>query len=125
MLNCFVCCSGESYIILYTYRHGGFTGQSEQIRWLLYYWQGRDATHKDKVNQSHKRLEYELTFCSLNLWQQGATALKTKEIVNLVKGRGGDPDQVRVSQGKEPLHFLKMFQNRMVTVLLPCYCTFF
>jgi len=35
--------------MLYTYRHGGITGKSEQIRWLIYYWQGLDAKHQEKV----------------------------------------------------------------------------
>jgi hypothetical protein len=35
--------------MLWTYRHGGFTGQSEQIRWLIYYWQGAHASRQDKV----------------------------------------------------------------------------
>jgi hypothetical protein len=35
--------------MLWTYRHGGFTGQSEQVRWLIYYWQGAHASRQDKV----------------------------------------------------------------------------
>ena len=38
--------------MLWTYRHGGFTGQSEQIRWLIYYWQGAHASRQDKVHHS-------------------------------------------------------------------------
>lgn len=89
--------SAEAYVMLWTYRHGGFTGQSEQIRWLIYYWQGAHASRQDK----------------------GAAAMKTKDILDIVKRRGGDADTVRVAQGKEPLHFLKLFQGRMIVHLGP------
>lgn len=48
--------------MLWTYRHGGFTGQSEQIRWLIYYWQGAHASRQDKVHHSSQPLLSFLVF---------------------------------------------------------------
>ena len=45
--------------------------------------------------------------------------MKTKDILDIVMRRGGDADTVRVAQGKEPLHFLKLFQGRMIVHLGP------
>ena len=43
--------------------------------------------------------------------EQGTAALKTIELDNRL---GGAAVQVRVVQGKEPTHFLAMFQGQMV-----------
>lgn len=77
--------SGDSYLILYTYKK---TPRSNE-EYLLYFWLGRDSTADEK----------------------GAAALLAKELDDSM---GGRPVQVRVVQGKEPAHFRQLFQGRMI-----------
>ena len=58
-------------------------------RRVIYFWQGRDSTADEK----------------------GASALLAKEMDEAL---GGDATQVRVAQGKEPDHFLRLFRGRMI-----------
>jgi hypothetical protein len=75
---------GDSYIILYTYKDA-----RGREAWIIYFWQGREST-KDEI---------------------GASALLAKELDDEM---GGAPVQVRVVQGKEPLHFRALFKGSMV-----------
>jgi hypothetical protein len=63
--------------------------QGSKDAWLIYFWQGRDSSIDEK----------------------GASALIAKEMDDEL---GGDPVQVRVVQGKEPKHFLSLFQGKMI-----------
>jgi len=84
--------SGDSYVLLYTYIPGGVTGQSLAKSSLIYYWQGQHSRHKER----------------------GTSALKTAVVKKVAKSRGTDANVVRVVQGKENLHFLKIFEGRMI-----------
>lgn len=57
--------------------------------YIIYFWQGRDSSTDEK----------------------GASALIAKDMDDNL---GGSPVQVRVTQGKEPLHFLALFKGKMV-----------
>lgn len=57
--------------------------------YIIYFWQGRDSSTDEK----------------------GASALIAKDMDDTM---GGSPVQVRVTQGKEPLHFLALFKGKMV-----------
>jgi len=57
--------------------------------WIIYFWQGRDSSSDEKA----------------------ASALLT---VDLDDALGGDPVQVRVTQGSEPPHFCLLFKGKMV-----------
>jgi len=57
--------------------------------WIIYFWQGRDSSSDEKA----------------------ASALLT---VDLDDALGGEPVQVRVTQGAEPQHFLCLFKGKMV-----------
>lgn len=57
--------------------------------WVIYFWQGRDSSSDEKA----------------------ASALLT---VDLDDALGGEPVQVRVTQGSEPQHFLALFKGKMV-----------
>ncbi|XP_020792604.1 advillin [Boleophthalmus pectinirostris] len=57
--------------------------------YLLYMWQGRNAT-------------------------QDELAASAFQAVDLDQKYGGEPVQVRVTQGKEPKHFMAMFKGKMV-----------
>jgi hypothetical protein len=75
---------GDSYIVLYSYKD-----QRGKEAWIIYFWQGRESS-KDEI---------------------GASALLAKELDDSM---GGAPVQVRVVQGKEPLHFRALFKGSMV-----------
>jgi len=57
--------------------------------YIIYFWQGNNSSQDEK----------------------GASALIAKEMDD---ARGGAPVQVRVVEGKEPNHFLRLFKGRMV-----------
>ncbi|CAH1789863.1 unnamed protein product [Owenia fusiformis] len=57
--------------------------------YIIYYWQGRKSSADEK----------------------GTSALKT---VELDDSMGGAPVQIRVCQGKEPPHFMAMFNGKMI-----------
>jgi len=75
---------GDSYVLLYTYKDA-----RGKENYLIYFWQG-SASSKDEI---------------------GASALLAKELDDSM---GGAPVQVRVVQGKEPLHFRSLFKGSMV-----------
>jgi hypothetical protein len=77
--------SGDSYIVLYTYRPEG----KSRDAYMIYFWQGRNSTADEK----------------------GASALLATKMDDDL---GGSPVQVRVVQGKEPSHFCSLFKGKMV-----------
>lgn len=74
----------DSYLVLYTARDDG--GKESQV---IYIWQGNASSTDEK----------------------GASALLAVELDDSL---GGKPVQVRVVQGKEPAHFRRIFQGRLV-----------
>ena len=76
--------SGDSYVILYTYKDG-----SNRPAAFIYFWQGRDSSADERA----------------------AAALQAKALDDSM---GGYPVQVRVVQGSEPAHFHKLFGGHMV-----------
>ena len=76
--------SGDSYVILYTYKDG-----SNRPAAFIYFWQGRDSSADERA----------------------AAALQAKALDDSM---GGYPVQVRVVQGSEPAHFHKLFGGSMV-----------
>jgi hypothetical protein len=82
--------SGDSYIVLYTYKGAGVVnGCAGREEYMLYFWQGAQSSADEK----------------------GSSALLAKEMDDAM---GGAPVQVRVVQGKEPPHFCSIFKGRMV-----------
>lgn len=75
---------GDSYIIKYEYRN-----KRGGHGTLLYYWQGRKSSLDEKA----------------------ASALHT---VRLDNEMGGSAVQIRVAQGHEPRHFLKIFKGKLI-----------
>jgi hypothetical protein len=75
---------GDSYVLLYTYKD-----PRGKENYLIYFWQGSESS-KDEV---------------------GASALLAKDLDDAM---GGAPVQVRVVQGKEPLHFRSLFKGSMI-----------
>lgn len=78
---------GDSYIVLYTYIAPGRSHES----FIIYFWLGSHSTNDER----------------------GAAALHATRIDGEV---GWSSQQMRVVQGKEPLHFLRMF-GRRITIL--------
>ncbi|XP_062072129.1 villin-like protein isoform X2 [Lepus europaeus] len=76
-------CAGNCYLILYTYERLGV------VHYILYLWQGHQATAADIRALTHNAEELELVY-------QGALV------------------QVHVTMGSEPPHFLAMFRGRLV-----------
>ena len=76
--------SGDSYIVLYQYKAP--SGRDEAI---IYFWQGAASTTDER----------------------GASAILTAALDNQL---GGNPVQVRVTQGREPGHFAALFNGAMV-----------
>eukprot|EP00455_Lapot_gusevi_P028885 TRINITY_DN3093_c0_g1_i8.p1 TRINITY_DN3093_c0_g1~~TRINITY_DN3093_c0_g1_i8.p1 ORF type:complete len:438 (-),score=208.09 TRINITY_DN3093_c0_g1_i8:58-1371(-) len=60
-----------------------------RANYIIYFWQGVDSSSDEK----------------------GASALLA---VDLDDSLGGEPTQVRVTQGKEPNHFLQLFRGKMI-----------
>lgn len=85
---------GDSYIILYSYRHGGRQGH------IIYIWQGADST-QDEI---------------------GASAILGAQLDDELGGgpvqMAGAPltTQVRVVQGKEPAHLISLFGGQPMVV---------
>lgn len=85
---------GDSYIILYSYRHGGRQGH------IIYIWQGADST-QDEI---------------------GASAILGAQLDDELGGgpvqMAGAPltTQVRVVQGKEPAHLMSLFGGQPMVV---------
>ncbi|XP_051685187.2 villin-like protein isoform X2 [Oryctolagus cuniculus] len=76
-------CAGNCYLILYTYERLGV------VHYILYLWQGHQASAADVRALTHNAEELELAY-------QGALV------------------QVHVTMGSEPPHFLAMFRGRLV-----------
>ena len=82
--------SGNSYIILFSFRGGGETGKSEVKRSVIYYWAGRDCSKQET----------------------GKIVLQIKEISKLVQERGYESlFNFRIEQGMESSHFLKTLKR--------------
>ena len=77
--------SGDSYIILYTFKRT-VSSKEESI---IYFWLGLNSSTDEK----------------------GAAALLTKDLDDRM---GGSPVQCRVVQGKEPVHFRRLFKGKMI-----------
>mmetsp|Transcript_18299 Transcript_18299/g.28528 ORF Transcript_18299/g.28528 Transcript_18299/m.28528 type:complete len:824 (-) Transcript_18299:2149-4620(-) len=76
---------GDSYIVLYTYTEPNSTTE----KYIIYFWQGNHSSQDEK----------------------GASAIFTAVADEEL---GGLPIQVRVTQGKEPRHFRKIFKGAMI-----------
>jgi advillin len=77
--------SGDSYVLLYSYKRTA-TSKEESI---IYFWQGLSSSTDEK----------------------GASALFAKDIDD---SKGGAPVQCRVVEGKEPIHFRRLFKGKMI-----------
>ena len=77
--------AGDSYIVEYTYVGKRF--RQEHV--LLYFWLGRHSTKDEKASAA-------------------------MHVVRMDQERGGKATEVRVVQGKEPSHFVRLFKGRMV-----------
>lgn len=80
---------GDSYVVMYTTTQAQQTTATASHQQAIYIWQGGASSTDEK----------------------GAAALYA---VELDQGHGGRPVQVRVVQGKEPAHFRRIFQGRLV-----------
>jgi len=76
--------SGDSYVLKYSY-----PGQGGRTRHVVYFWQGRHSS-QDEV---------------------GASAILAQRVDDEL---GGGATQVRVAQGQEPAHFVRLFDGKMV-----------
>jgi len=76
--------AGDSYVVLYKYKDA-----SKRDAAFIFFWQGRDSSADERA----------------------AAALQAKALDDSM---GGYPVQVRVAQGREPAHFHKLFDGRMV-----------
>ena len=94
--------SGDCYVILYAYNDG------RKDCYIIYYWLVCDIDNKDYVTGKTSGF-FQGAHSSQD--EQGTAALKTVELDDRL---GGGPVQVRVVQGKEPSHFLAMFQGRLI-----------
>ncbi|KXS11690.1 hypothetical protein M427DRAFT_35444 [Gonapodya prolifera JEL478] len=77
----------DSYVILY--RYSPSSGGARIEKRIAYFWQGRDSP----------------------ITQKGTSALLT---VDISKETGGELTQVRVAQGKEPVHFVEIMGGVVV-----------
>ena len=75
---------GDSYVIRYTYQNS-----EGRDAYIVYFWQGNESSQDEKA----------------------ASAINAVKLDDEV---GGKAIQVRVVQGKEPRHFIKMFGGRMI-----------
>ncbi|OQR93077.1 villin-like protein [Achlya hypogyna] len=75
---------GDSYVVLQT-----FTPSNGKPAHVIYFWQGRQSTQDEKAASA--------------LWAQ-----------RLDDEMGGSPVQVRVTQGKEPAHFRRLFLGKLI-----------
>ncbi|KDO34602.1 hypothetical protein SPRG_00665 [Saprolegnia parasitica CBS 223.65] len=75
---------GDSYVVLQT-----FTPVNGKPAHVIYYWQGRMSSQDEKAASA--------------LWAQ-----------RLDDEMGGSPVQVRVTQGKEPAHFRRLFLGKLI-----------
>lgn len=75
---------GDSYIILDT-----MTDETNKQKQILYFWQGTDSSIDEKAT----------------------SAILT---VDMDDSLGGSPIQVRVTQGKEPSHFRRLFNGKLI-----------
>ena len=76
--------AGDSYVIKYSYEQDGH-GPGH----IIYFWQGSQSTQDEKA----------------------ASAINAVKLDDDLEGQG---IQVRVVQGREPRHFIKMFDGKMV-----------
>uniref|UniRef100_A0AAG5DQQ6 Gelsolin-like domain-containing protein n=1 Tax=Anopheles atroparvus TaxID=41427 RepID=A0AAG5DQQ6_ANOAO len=79
--------AGDSYLVRYAY-----TSKGSGSGYLLYFWQGKTSSTQEK----------------------GASAIHAVRMDNELDGKA---ILVRVAQGNEPRHFMKLFRGRMVTFL--------
>ncbi|KAK3760676.1 hypothetical protein RRG08_010649 [Elysia crispata] len=79
--------TGDCYILLYTYT------VKNRDHFILYFWQGTKSTTDER----------------------GASAIFAQRIDD--NELGGAAVQVRVTQGREPEHFLRIFQGKMIILL--------
>ena len=77
--------SGDSYILLYSYKKT----PSSKEEYIIYFWLGLNSSTDEK----------------------GAAALLAKDLDDKM---GGSPVQCRVVEGKEPLHFRRLFKGKMI-----------
>ena len=96
--------SGDCYVILYAYNDG------RKDNYIIYYWLVRRYIWLGHFSSFLvKGWSFQGSHSSQD--EQGTAALKTVEIDDRL---GGAPVQVRVVQGKEPPHFLAIFQGRLI-----------
>lgn len=79
--------SGDSYILLYSY--GSKQPNGQYLKHLIYIWQGSHSSQDER----------------------GSSVLHARNIQDDLPGTSS---QVRVTQNKEPDHFLKLFKGKMV-----------
>ncbi|KAI9199208.1 uncharacterized protein BJ171DRAFT_427815 [Polychytrium aggregatum] len=79
--------TSESYIVLYTYR----PKNSGVERCVSYFWQGSQSS----------------------ITQKGTSALMT---IELCQQTGGEVDQIRVVEGKEPLHLFVILGSKLILI---------
>mmetsp|Transcript_4924 Transcript_4924/g.15709 ORF Transcript_4924/g.15709 Transcript_4924/m.15709 type:complete len:847 (+) Transcript_4924:143-2683(+) len=78
--------AGDSYIVKYTSTARGYHGR-ELV--LIYFWLGKDSTSDEK----------------------GAAALHAAKMDDML---GGQATQIRVLQGKEPAHLVRLFKGKFI-----------
>ncbi|XP_046668333.1 gelsolin, cytoplasmic isoform X2 [Homalodisca vitripennis] len=66
--------------------------EAGRVKYIIYFWQGKDSTHDEKA----------------------ASAIHALRLDNEL---GGKAVQVRVTQGHEPTHFLRLFKGNMIVFL--------
>ncbi|XP_059152876.1 advillin-like isoform X2 [Physella acuta] len=79
--------TGDCYVLLYTYATGG------RQQYIIYFWQG----------------------CKSSVEERAASAI----FAQLLDDRelGGSAVQIRVTQGNEPEHFLRIFQGKLIILM--------
>ena len=89
--------AGDSYVIIYTYGDG---------KSIVYFWQGlKSSTDEKGASAIHAaRIDNE---------ELGGNAIQVKTF-GLISSLQNIATQVRVVQGEEPRHFIKMFAGLMV-----------
>jgi Gelsolin repeat len=96
--------SGDCYLLKYTY----LAGSKEQH--ILYYWL---VSYKKKSTPHTGYWLFPFKGLESSQDEQGTAALKA---VEKDQELGGAAVQVRVTQGKEPPHFLSLFAGRFIVI---------
>lgn len=95
---------GDSYVIKYTYTIGN------RERYIIYFWQV--SWLNLRPNQCCEIINFEFSQGNDSTQdEKAASALQAMKLDNEVCGKAV---QVRVTQGHEPRHFIKMFKGRMI-----------